>query len=551
MSGAPAPQVEVSVVVACLNGAATLGETLDSLAAQVWDRPWEIVFADNGSTDASVAIFEAEAARHPELAMRLVDASARRSKSHALNLAIRAARGRSLLFCDADDTVAPGWLAAMGRALAAHPFVACRFDLARHNPDWIVGYRDPFQVDRLPVMPHAPFCPVAGGATLGMHRAVFEAVGGFDPAFATNEDIDFCIRAHLAGFRLRFVPEAVYNYRFRAELPAIYAQAFASARADALLRRRYVPDDPGRLDPGRWADWSLRTGRLAACALKTRLIGRRCTELQRARFNERFGTALGDLAGALAHGVAPRREPDQPSLAARLFGRFNRTTIAVRTEARLLELTFDDGPDPAATPRLLEALARHGARATFFMVGSRAARHPGLVARVAAAGHEIGNHSWDHPSLPGLDAAAVAGQLTRTRAALAPHGARLMRPPYGHQDLGTQRVLRRLGYRAVCWSVNGEDWLGHDAATIADAVLARVEPGAIVLLHDSLYSFEDAAFRDRGPTIEAVERIIEGLPGWRFVTVSELLAHGPARQRFWEDRPPPAYLETLQTAEPA
>ena len=138
-------------------------------------------------------------------------------------------------------------------------------------------------------------------------------------------------------------------------------------------------------------------------------------------------------------------------------------------------------------------LARHGAKATFFMVGARAARHPELVARVAAEGHEIGNHGWDHPSLPGLPPAAVAGQLERTRAVLAPHGQALMRPPYGHQDLRTHRVARRLGYRAVLWSITGEDWRGHDAATIAGHILDRAAPGSIVLLHDSLFAWEEAA----------------------------------------------------------
>ena len=197
---------EISVIIACLNGEATLAETLGSLAAQRWDRPWEIVFADNGSTDASRAIFLERAARHPQVAMRLVDASARRGKAHALNLAIRAAAGRSLLFCDADDTVAPGWLAAMGRALETHDLVAARFDLRALNPDWTLAER-PHDPDRLAVLPFEPFCPVAGGATLGFRREVFAATGDFDPAFAALEDTDFCIRAHLAGFELVFVPE--------------------------------------------------------------------------------------------------------------------------------------------------------------------------------------------------------------------------------------------------------------------------------------------------------------------------------------------------------
>ena len=218
---------EISVIIACLNGAATLAETLDSLAAQRWDRPWEIVFADNGSTDASRAIFAERAARHPEVAMRLVDASARRGKAHALNLAIRAAAGRSLLFCDADDTVAPGWLAAMGRALETHDLVAARFDLTALNPDWTLAERPHVRPTGWRCCRSSPSARSPAAPPLGFHRRVFEAVGGFDPAFAAQEDTDFCIRAHRKGFEIRMVPDAVYNYRFRDTPEAIYRQAYA------------------------------------------------------------------------------------------------------------------------------------------------------------------------------------------------------------------------------------------------------------------------------------------------------------------------------------
>ena len=270
---------EVSVIIACLNGAATLAETLDSLTAQRWDRPWEIVFADNGSTDASVAIFTGHAARHPEVAMRLVDAAAKPGKSNALNLAIRAAAGRSILFCDADDTVAPGWLAAMGRALGRHDFVAARFDSHRLNPDWARAARDTGQIERLTPLPFEPWCAVAGGGTLGFHRELFEVVGDFDPAFSTHLDTDFCIRASLRGFELRLVPDAVYNYRFRDSPAAIYRQAYAYARSEALLRRRYAATAP-LLAPGPWIELSMRTARLSAGWLKHRLLGRRRGQAQ-------------------------------------------------------------------------------------------------------------------------------------------------------------------------------------------------------------------------------------------------------------------------------
>ena len=229
------------------------------------------------------------------------------------------------------------------------------------------------------------------------------------------------------------------------------------------------------------------------------------------------------------------------------------STIGAVTQERLVALTFDDGPDPDWTPALLDALAALGAKATFFMVGDRAARHPELVARVAAEGHAVGNHSWDHPSLPSLSSAAVAEQLTRARAALAPHnkthGGMLMRPPYGHQNLRTFRVARRLGYRPIFWNVSGGDWRGKDAETLAAAIVPQVAPGAIVLLHDSLYSFEDPAYRDRAPTIAAIGLLAERLPGYRFVTVPDLLRNARPRTRYWTFQPSAGELESLEFAE--
>jgi peptidoglycan/xylan/chitin deacetylase (PgdA/CDA1 family)/glycosyltransferase involved in cell wall biosynthesis len=541
---------EVSVIIACRNGADTLPEALDSLAAQAWDRPWEIVFADNGSTDASPAVFRAFAERHPEIPTRALDVAVR-GKPHALNAAIRAARGRAILFCDTDDTVAPGWLAAMGAALETRDFVAARLDLERLNPEWTrVGRRNP-QVRELAVLSHAPYCPTAGGATLGFHKRVFEAVGGFDPAFAVLEDTDFCVRAHRKGFELALVPGAVYNYRFRAELGAIRRQAYLYARYRALLRRRCV-DEP-LLAPNRWLGLLGETARLALLRAANRALGRRQGPAERALLERNLGRALGTLAGSLRHGVAPPGaaeggRPGLPRPLRRALRPVAGSLVAVRTGEKLMALTFDDGPDPASTPELLEALARHGMRATFFLVGERAARHPELVARIAAEGHEIGNHSWDHPALPTLPLRAAAAQLRRARAALAPHGGPLMRPPYGAQSLATHLLARLQGYRVVTWNVSCGDMRGDDAETLAGQVVGAAAPGSIVLLHDTLYSWEDERFRDRGPTINAVGLLAERLPGWRFVTVSELLRAGRPVERVLVSSPPPAYLAGLRPA---
>ena len=297
--------LDISVVVPCFNGAAMLPEALDSLVTQRWSRPWEIVLADNGSTDASVQIFENYARRHPDLRMRVVDAGQRQGRNHALNVGIQAAEGRALLFCDADDTMAPGWLAAMGTALDRQDFVAARMDIRALNPEWTLAQRRQAQERELGRLPHAPYCYLGAGATLGFRRTVFDAVGGFDLAFACMEDVDFCVRAHLAGFTLQFVPEAVVNYRFRDDLAAIYRQGYAYDHWRALLRRRYAAEPV--LAPGPWLALGRRLARLHLRRLVWALRRQPPSLNNQARFHRHLGYAMGQLSGALAFRVAPPR----------------------------------------------------------------------------------------------------------------------------------------------------------------------------------------------------------------------------------------------------
>jgi len=297
--------LDISVIIACFNGAATLPETLDSLVTQQWSRPWEIVLADNGSTDASVAIFEDYARRHPEIGMRVVEAGQRKGKAYALNTAIPAADGRALLVVDADDTVAPGWLAAMGAGLDRHAFVAARMDIRALNPDWTLAQRRQAQEHGLGRLPHAPDCPQAAGATQGFRREVFDTLGGFDTAFTCLDDIDFCVRAYLAGFTLQFVPEAVVNYRFRDDLAGIYRQGYAYSYDRALLRRRYAPEP--MLAPGPWLALGRRIARLQLRRLAWALRRQPPSLSEQARFHRNLGYAMGQLSGALAFRVAPPR----------------------------------------------------------------------------------------------------------------------------------------------------------------------------------------------------------------------------------------------------
>ncbi|GLW70804.1 polysaccharide deacetylase [Kitasatospora phosalacinea] len=149
-------------------------------------------------------------------------------------------------------------------------------------------------------------------------------------------------------------------------------------------------------------------------------------------------------------------------------------------------LTFDDGPHPDSTPELLDALTAAGHRATFFLCGAQAERHPDLVRALDRAGMAIANHSWSHPSLPGMPLPAVHDEIHRTNRVLTELTGRppvLFRPPYGATDPTVARVAAEAGLTETLWDVDPRDWDGTAPAEIV-AVLATARPGDTVLLHD-------------------------------------------------------------------
>jgi peptidoglycan/xylan/chitin deacetylase (PgdA/CDA1 family) len=201
--------------------------------------------------------------------------------------------------------------------------------------------------------------------------------------------------------------------------------------------------------------------------------------------------------------------------------------IRVATREPAIALTFDDGPHPVETPRVLELLERHGARGTFFMVGKSARRHPEIVARAAAGGHAVANHSWDHPSFRRIRGSYRRAQIRWCGEALAPHGARLFRPPFGEQSPASRLDALRCGYPVIGWDVVAEDWRDDPADRLVQRVMRRLRRGSIVLFHDTLYVTEDERYRDREPMRQALEILLGRLGGdYRFVTVPELLRLG-------------------------
>ena len=216
--------------------------------------------------------------------------------------------------------------------------------------------------------------------------------------------------------------------------------------------------------------------------------------------------------------------------------RWRRFPALERVDGARVALTFDDGPDPDATPGVLDALAEAGTRATFFLVGEQVDAHPSLAAEVAARGHVVGLHGYLHVEHDEL--ADPRSDLERGAAALAAAtGERpaLFRPPYGRFSAGSFAACRELGLAPVYWSAWGSDWEPIPAGRIADLVIRDIAPGVIVLLHDSArYAYRESA----RATAEALPRVLEAVAaaGLELVTVGGRHSAGARRRRRWLGR---------------
>lgn len=226
--------------------------------------------------------------------------------------------------------------------------------------------------------------------------------------------------------------------------------------------------------------------------------------------------------------------------------RFSGTITHVATDEPLVALTFDDGPDPVVTPALLKILEAHGAKATFFMTGENAAAYPELVAAVRDAGHAIGNHSWDHPSFPLVSGSERRRQIKRCASVLPGSDTPIFRPPYGNQSVASRVDAMLTGYSVVTWNVCVPDWEDHDGPWLADFTLRSLKPGCVVLMHDGMFDFMGETHSDRGPTLDAVGRILSAACGrFEFVTVPDLLRRGRAVRVAWWMKPDVGFLNRL------
>ena len=192
---------------------------------------------------------------------------------------------------------------------------------------------------------------------------------------------------------------------------------------------------------------------------------------------------------------------------------------SVNTSHRVVALTFDDGPHPEFTPRLLDILRAEGVRATFYVIGRSVETYPDIARRIVSEGHEIANHTWSHPALPGVGAARLNKEIASTTEVIQRVTGRRptnMRPPYGAiNDRVRESMFKDHGLDVIMWSVDPLDWRRPGAAVVRQRLVDGATPGGILLAHDI-----------HPGTIEAMPGTIRDLKakGYGFATVSQLLA---------------------------
>lgn len=233
MSGSDAP--DISVVVPAYNEESRIDGQLEALSQQTFSGRFEVVVADNGSTDGTAELVRSWSGRLP--AVRVVDASRSSGVNVARNVGVQASLSPKIAICDADDRVHPGWLEAMSTGLVGYDAVAGPLEIESVNPPDIVAFRT-WRFEGL--KPAFGFLPYAVGANCGFTREAYERVGGFDESFAGGcDEIDFFWRLQLSGLVLGFAPGARVDYRFRPTRRETLKQLRSQATQQPHLYRRY------------------------------------------------------------------------------------------------------------------------------------------------------------------------------------------------------------------------------------------------------------------------------------------------------------------------
>ncbi len=284
--------MKLSIIIPAFNAGKTIGQQLNALKKQKWDESWEVIIADNGSTDDTVDTVSRYKDELPGL--HIVNAKGKKGPSYARNAGAREAKGDAFIFIDADDVVGSDWLYTLGSALRKYEMVASRFEQNELNSPEVLKIMKSPQLDGLNKFRFSDFLPFAGACGLGVRREVHEKIGGFDEALIAGEDIDYCWRAQLQGVELSYIPDAVVHIRLRGEVKGVFRQYIRNGEYSIPIYKKYR-------DKGMQYD-GIKAGLYRWYGLIRRLIKIRSRHDYTVWLKE-FGYRFGILKGCLKYRV--------------------------------------------------------------------------------------------------------------------------------------------------------------------------------------------------------------------------------------------------------
>lgn len=477
-----------SVVIPAFNEAAAIGRCLSSLQEQIYQGFIEIIVVDNGSSDATADIARSYGAR----VIRCVQ----RGVVPAREAGFRACRGDIIAQTDADCRVPPCWISNMTAHFAAHPADIGVGGTVKYldEPLW---HRPLSGLGRLvsvawQSVAHAP--ATIHAANFAVRRDALMAIGGYGTALPDCGDERLLLsRLEKAGHVAlsSSFPVETSSRRFRGRLIRSMLFEFLISTILSLLLYKIAHRTAG-----------FRRAQLRSEVRMTPMIPATVVSIL---------LLMMLSAGAYAYFVP------NSSMFGKVYAR-------QRVPDKIIALTFDDGPNDHATREIMGLLDKYQVKATFFLVGSNVEAHPMLARDLVEAGHEIGNHTWDHKgiSTPATYRREImAAQQTIEHAT----GVRpaLFRPPYGQKTPWMLAEVKKQNMRAIGWSVSANDPRQPPPEILAGRVIRGAKPGAIILLHDGAAGGPPSV--DRSNTVAALPLIIERLlqQGYQFVTVSDLL----------------------------
>lgn len=479
----------------------------------------------------------------------------------ARNMTLDVAREADVLVClDDDERPHDRWLELMLRTwIKYRPAAVAGRVLAEFDPDlavdpWLVA-GDFFTRRSLPTG------TVVDGAAAGnllLHMPTITGLGlrfNEDTGLTGGEDTEFTRALVAAGGTIVFCDEAAIVDLVpaaRANRRWVLMRALSQGNIAARLRR--VPQPAlGVLGAGRMAAGGAQFAYgLVARSLRSQARGARLAARGVGFLLAGFGVRYDEYARPTSDGrvhhlvrvrtgepmrrasfTSGRRWRGAKGWAKSLLGHVVGSVVRVASPHPQVVLTFDDGPDPDVTPQMLEVLARHGATATFFVLGTRVQRWPELVLQLREAGHEVAVHGVDHGRVPGRPRADIAPALAQFReelATLTGTPIRWYRPPHGAQTLTTWQMVRRIGMTPVFWSGTTWDWkdVSHEERL---AKAAAVTAGTIVLAHDGAGDAPGTPFAEVPPDLDKAALLDEVLTvwtqrGWQVCSLDDALAGG-------------------------